>query len=425
MKKKSFLLILTAVITFTTACGNSEGSYELTLSTQQMESLGKSKDKEIKMTEVSDKDTITKFNEFGLDLFSSNANTENPVISPLSAYLALHMVAEGADGNTKTEFETVLGNLNMQRKLTALAKEDLISDTTDMTFSITDSAWIDDDLHVNEEWLENILSYEQTKAFQMNLSTQDAMEQMNQWVKNSTNGMIDKMIDEPLIDETRFVLFDAIYLKGKWKNEFSQEDTHDEEFYLAGNESITVPMMNQYEENYTYLENEDLEGAILPYKNSSLAFVAIKPKSFDTDIRTMMDNFSSNELLQFIQSGQNKLINLKLPTFEIAFEKNLNGSLQQLGIQDAFDPDRSDLSKIGETTSKNPMYVSLVYQKAKVNVNEEGTEAAAVTEIIGVETTACFEPVESYDLYFNQPFFYMIMDTQNQLPVFMGILDRP
>ena len=71
------------------------------------------------------------------------------------------------------------------------------------------------------------------------------------------------------------------------------------------------------------------------------------------------------------------------------------------------------------------MYVSLVYQKAKVNVNEEGTEAAAVTEIIGVETTACFEPVESYDLYFNQPFFYMIMDTQNQLPVFMGILDRP
>lgn len=416
MKKKQIFILLLSMMTMLTGCGNSYKSSELKVSL--------AKEEPVQEEEISE-ESVIKLNTFGLDLFKANEDDRNPVLSPLSAYLALHMVAEGADEKTKDEFEALMGSVEEQKVIAAIAKKELPSNTSDMIFTIADSAWIDDDFHVNKEWLENVIADKQDKAFQLNLSTEDAMNQMNQWVKDSTDGMIEKMITDPLPDSTRLVLFDALFMKGKWNTPFKKEDTQMEDFYLSADQTIQVSMMNQYDEAYAYLENDWLEGCILPYKNSSFAFVACKPKNQDTDIRTALDRLSATELLELVQTGQEKQLNLKLPSFEIAYEKTLNNSLMQLGLVDVFDPEKANLSKMGTTTTNNPIYVDLVYQKAKVNVDEEGTKAAAVTEVAMLEATAYIEPEEVYDLYFNQPFFYMILDTKNQIPVFMGIIDQP
>lgn len=237
--------------------------------------------------------------------------------------------------------------------------------------------------------------------------------------------MIDKMMDEPLDDDSRLVLFNALYMEGKWEKTFEKENTMEEEFHVNPVEVINVSMMNKYSEYFYCFENDMLEGCLLPYKDCSLEFIALKPKSIDTSIRNVLDGLSADELLELIQNGQERMINLKLPSFEIAYEKSLNDSLCKLGLTDAFNSDSENLVKIGSSKTGYPIYVSLVYQKAKVKVDEEGTQAAAVTEILCAAGSACIELEEVYDLYFNQPFFYMIMDTENQIPVFMGIMDRP
>lgn len=420
MKKKMITILFSFFMITLTGCSNHNNpsitSTELQVNSQEQTPIE---------GQPVEQDEMQPLLSFSFNLFKENINGKNPVLSPLSAYLALHMLAEGSDHHTKEELEFVLGSLEYQNRITAFAKNTLISNSDDLIFSISDSAWIDDDLQVNEEWLKNVLTDRHEQAFQMDLSTDQAMQQINNWVKDSTHDMIARMIENPLPTETRLVLFNALYMKGKWQNPFEHNNTFEEIFHINTNDFTTVSMMNQYEESYSYFENDLLEGTILPYQNSSLAFVACKTKEQNGNIRELIGNMSEEDLIALLQSSNTRLLNLKLPTFEISCERTLNDSLKKLGINDAFDPERADLSKIGETSAQNPLFVSLVYQKAKVNVNEEGTEAAAVTEILCVESAAYCDPVDVYNLYFNQPFFYMIFDTEHQIPVFLGIVDAP
>lgn len=375
--------------------------------------------------------------KFGYELFAQNINDQNPVLSPVSAYLALAMAGCGADGATADEFINVLGGMDV-------FSDDIMHHMPQsgdlLTLSLSNSAWIDDAFIVDTEWLGMIKSLMCAEAFQADLSTEDAMRSMNDWIDRQTNGMIDKMIEQPLDAMARLVLFDTLYFKGKWETPFEAENTHIEDFYIdrQRNQTVQAEMMNLYWTYLDFVSNDFAEGVILPYQNNpeeelepgqsveyqeaKLAFVALKPTD-DGDIRDLYSKLTVENIKTMLQNRQNVMTHLKLPKFEVTFDKVLNNSLYHMGLTECFDEEKADFTKMGKTKSGYNLYISLVRQKAKIIVDEEGTEAAAVTEIDMRDGGVFMADLK--ELYFNEPFLYMIMDMERELPLFIGIMDNP
>ncbi len=366
--------------------------------------------------------------KFGYDLFAQCIQDPNPVLSPVSAYLALSMAGCGADGTTQEEFYDVLGNdmmaLSHDMMSTLPAEGDLLN------LSIADSAWIDDAFIVDDTWLGTIDSLMDAETFQTDLSTKETMNEINRWVDDKTNGLIDKMLDRPLDEMARLALFNTVYFKGKWEFPFDANDTHKEDFYLDREQRTAeqVQMMNLYRTDLDYLATDFAEGVILPYQknnggedNENLVFVALKPTG-DGDVRDVYAKLTSEVINSILVNRQTETVNVKMPKFEITFDKELNGALSNMGLSSCFDIEKANFDRLGKIQDDNNLYISLVRQKAKIIVDEEGTEAAAVTEAI----MACGAALEqSRQVSFNEPFVYMIMDMDKEIPLFVGILDNP
>lgn len=375
-------------------------------------------------------DSYAAIQNFGYNLFRESLTDENPVLSPVSAYLALSMAGMGADGNTRTEFLNLLGEDMMALSDDMMNALSVNSDS--LNLSLANSAWIDDEYIVDEAWLGTIRSLLDAEAFQTDISSSDAMDNMNSWIKDATNGLIEKMIEEPLHQDARLALFNTIYFKANWISPFEKEDTCTEAFTLADGQTIAVDMMNKYHAHFAYLSNDIAEGIVLPYYgyndksgelDANLAFVALKPKG-EAAVREMCDKLTDEVVKDLLVNRQTTWVNIKLPKFEIAFEQELNERLQNMGLIEAFDEDYANFDRMGQTKSGNNLYISLVCQKAKVIVDEEGTEAAAVTEV-AMDSTASELIAEPINVYFDEPFFYMIMDMDKEIPLFIGIIDNP
>lgn len=383
-------------------------------------------------------DSYEGLQDFGYDLFAQNIQNKNPVLSPVSAYLALSIAGSGAAGTTKEEFYNVLG-AEME-----VYSDDMMNNLPQdgelLSLSIANSAWIDDEFHVDENWLGTIHSLMNAEAFRADLSTKEAMDSMNAWISYKTNGMIDQMLEKPLDSWTRLVLFDTVYFKGRWEKPFEANNTHREDFYIDRALGITeqVDMMKQYQINLDYISSDFAEGVILPYKNNpeegfeayqsieyrepQMALIVLKPTD-GGDIREVYGQITGSTMKKMLSDRQNEIVNLKIPKFEVTFDRELNQSLVNMGLRTCFDIKQADFTNMGTTQSDGNLYISLVRQKAKIIVDEEGTEAAAVTEI-DIRDGAGFSP-ESKDLFFNEPFLYMIMDMEREIPVFIGIMDNP
>lgn len=374
-------------------------------------------------------DSYESVQKFGYDLFAQSIQDKNPVLSPVSAYLALSMAGCGADGKTKAEFYSVLGNDMMSLSddmMNALpAKGELLN------LSIANSVWMDDEFIVNDTWLGTIQSLMDAQVFQTDLATEKTMKAINNWIADQTNGLIDRMLSEPLDEQIRLALFNTVYFKGKWQISFEPVNTYKEDFYLDKEQDVTeqVDMMHLYLTDLDYIANDFAEGIILPYQKNegsgdNLAFVALKPTA-GGDVRDMYSKLTNEVVSDIMGKKQTCLVNLKLPKFEITFDKELNEALSNMGLVECFDIGKADFDQIGKTESGDNLYIGLVRQKAKIIVDEEGTEAAAVTEVLMRCGAAMMEPQEPKEVYFNEPFLYMIMDMDKEIPLFVGILDSP
>ncbi len=383
-------------------------------------------------------ESYERLQRFGYDLFAQNIQDQNPVLSPVSAYLALSIAGSGADSATREEFDSVLGadmavySGDMMNSLPRSGER--------LELSIANSVWIDDEFHVDDVWMGMVRSLMDAEAFQADLSTEAAADSMNRWIAAKTNGMIDQMLEDPLDRWTRLVIFDTVYFKGRWEKPFEAQNTHREDFCVDKAQGITeqVDMMNQYWSSLDYISNDFAEGVILPYQNNpeegfeqhqsipyrdaKMALIVLKPRS-GGDIRDVYGRMTMEAMESMLSNRQNEIINLKLPRFEVTFDKELNKCLHDMGLRTCFDPVRADFTRMGTTQSDANLYISLVRQKAKIIVDEEGTEAAAVTEIDMRD--GCGTLSEPKDLFFNEPFLYMVMDMEQKLPVFIGILDDP
>ena len=376
--------------------------------------------------------------DFGYDLFRLSADETNPVLSPVSAYLSLAMAGMGAEGDTREQFADVLG-----ADMTVFADDMMnsyLADEESMTLRAGNSAWIDEGFDVSEEWLGEIRSLMDAQAFRADLSGEEAMNAVNAWISANTEGLIDGMPENPFDDRTALALINTLYFKADWLNPFDGQATARESFMPDGTDAVETDMMNKYAEHCDYIANDFAEGVILPYRSASgtnIAFVAIKPAMLPYpeaaagegaaadvmipakyDIRTVYDKLTSEVINDMIEGRTDRPVNLKLPVFEISFERKLNDDLIRMGLDKAFG-DSADFSGIGDGLS-----ISLVLQQSKIIVDEAGTEAAAATLTAEAESSMA-EPTDVVNVYFNEPFLYMVMDMDRKTPLFIGIMDNP
>lgn len=360
----------------------------------------------------------------GLMQYAAAQEAENPVLSPLSAYLCLAMLMPGANENTKTEFEKILGaDWDYVSALAADIAAQLEKTGGSTKLDLANSIWTDDDKAViEEEWLKTVKAYFGPDIYSADLPSDGALKAINKWVNDKTNGMIPKLHDDNYDKDTIMVLLNALYMKADWAHKFDAESTYDREFTKADGSAVTVPFMNMYEAYESYIKTEDAEGIMLPYDDGRLAFIALKPGSGDA--RGYASSLTGAKLKELIAAAKaDTFVTVNMPKFSTGYSVYLTDALKAMGMTDAFDPDLADLSGAGRGVD-GPLYISYVFQRVKVDVDEEGTEAAAVTEIATAE--GCALPAdEPIVLTFDKPFVYAIVDTETGVPLFAGVMENP
>lgn len=420
MKRKSLIALLIIMgMSAMTGCGKTTQSTKVENLTQDLDtSISTDYDEQ-------NSDSVEKFS---YQLFSENMEETNPVLSPVSAYLALTMAGVGADGNTRQEFNSLLGEdmLDVSHDLMNSLSENDKTDNGELSLSLANSAWLEEGFEADKEWLDTVKSLMDADVYRTALSTQDAKNAMNQWISEKTKGLIPTLLSEPLSEDARLALFNTIYFKGNWEQTFNKAEN--EKFKKEDGTQVKAKMMHIDYECFDYVENDVARGVFMNYKtitdaSGHYAMLALLPKD-DMSVRDMYENLTqdSDFIHTLAEQKDYKSVNLSFPKFEITYEKTLNDSLINMGLKDAFDEKSADFSLL--SPSDDRLYISTILQKAVVNVDEEGTEAAAVTAVL-FETTSLGPSEVPIEVYFDRPFLYMIVDMDQEIPLFIGIMDNP
>lgn len=364
-----------------------------------------------------------------------SSKEENPVISPLSAYLALALVADGAKGNTKTQFDSVLGKNMLSTRIHQLT-ESFAKISGNTKLSIADSIWLDDLFTANDSWLSNMVNYYDAEIFQADLSTNTARQEINRWVSKKTKKLIPSMFKENLEEDVALLLINTIYLKAKWMNPFDSALTDQRTFTNENGKEIKTKFMNQYRSYCSYFKSKDADIVILPYDDERLSMIAILPKG-DMTARELAKKLTEKKISNYIKNAEPTYSNLHFPKFTMQYSKKMNDILIEIGLEDAFSPSKADFTGLGTTgNEKDSLYISEVLQEIKIKVKEDGTQAAAATDI-SMKTTGGVPTEKAKEITFDKPFLYLIVDTKTpfgendldkesnfNIPLFMGMVTK-
>ncbi len=358
--------------------------------------------------------------ELGFELLRANAGAENPVVSPVSAYFALAMAANGGGGETLSQLEGLLGGSMDEVNAACSALQRHLRETAGSTvLTSANSMWVDEGTQVEDGYLAAVTGALDSEVYRCDLST--AMDDINSWVKKETKGLIPKLLEEPLGPETAMVLMNALYLNAAWQEEFDPYDTFERPFH-TGRGDVRTDFLNALPTEQTYLQGEGMEGVLLPYDDGKTAFVALRPTDGRTG-RELARDLDGETFGRVLESGSQVKMDLGLPKFTAECSWELKDALESLGVTDAFDMAKADFSAMGSRDGQ-PLYLSRVVQKVKLAVNEKGTEAAAVTAAVMDAGSAMPEepPVE---LIFDTAFVYAVVDLESGAPLFLGLYTGP
>lgn len=373
----------------------------------------------------SDSKIVTANNKFGTKIFSEILKTDkdkNIFISPTSILFALSMTYNGAKGNTKAEFEKALELSGMSteeinKSANALIRT-LVNADSSVKLDIANSLWGKTGVKFNPDFIKTNEDFYKATTNTLDFSSSEAAKMINSWVSNSTQGKITKIIDGNIDSNTLLFLINAIYFKGEWTNKFDKELTKSENFNLIGGTTKKVEMMSLYEK-LPYYKGEKFQALSLPYGKENISMYIFLPDS-DSNLDEFNSNLSEENLTTWFKEFSKRDGSLKLPKFKLEYEKSLKDSLKALGLSSAFEsPDFSNM--FTDSTSAS---ISEVKHKTFVEVNEEGTEAAAVTGVT-VGATSVMPSNEPYNMNCDKPFFYAIRDNNSGTILFMGEVTEP
>ncbi len=377
---------------------------------------------------VAEKEVVGSANTFGLRLLEKLSEVEGPgeniFISPLSISMALGMTLNGAKENTLAEMKDVLGfsglsieeiNESYRGLLDLLPHID-----PDVEMLIANSIWYREGFPVLDEFIGINKEYFDAEVEGLDFSAPDASDIMNDWVEQKTNGLIDSIVPDNIHPLTMMFLINAMYFKGNWTLPFDEDDTHDAEFRLTDGSTVDVKMMRQ-ESEYRYHQSSDFSIIDIPYGDEYYSMTVVLPPE-GVSIYEFIASMNSNSWESWLAAipDEGREINLYLPRFTLEYEKSLPEILEAMGMVDAFDADYADFTGMYDKMKEyRNLFIADVMHKTFVDVNEEGTEAAAATS---VEMRLDSAP-PSFRV--DRPFLMAIRERSSDAILFIGKIVNP
>lgn len=374
---------------------------DLTEGISKNESASKAPDDEFKAAASS----------FAAELFKDNySKGKTTLVSPLSVLTALALVQNGAQGNTLAQLEQALGGLDRDT-LNAYMRAycDFLTESDEL--KIANSVWTDSSAEAKRAFLQKAVDSYSAQLFSAPLSDPKTVESINSWVKKNTDGMIPKII-EKADRYAVMMLVNAIAFDAKWETPYTNDDIEKLEFNSYSGKLKKTEFMCSTEN--IYLKDGGAVGFMKPYKNGRFAFAALLPNE-DVNIDDYIASLSGEKLMKIFSSAKkNEEVDVKMPKFKAEYSTQLIDTLKKMGVKDAFDSKTADFSSLVENRDA---YIATVVHKTFIEVDEKGTRAAAST-LVGADTMSLMEP---YSVCLNRPFVYMIVDTETNLPLFIGV----
>ena len=361
--------------------------------------------------------------KFGFKLFQEvlkQDSNKNVFISPTSIAIALSMTYNGASGKTQQAMANALEFQGMSlqdiNQANEVLKATLEKADPDIQLSIANSLWARQGIPFKPEFMQKNQQFYGATVTDLDFAKPDAPNVINNWVKENTNGKIDQIVNQLKPDDVLF-LINAIYFKGKWTKPFDKSQTDERPFYLSDGSHKPHPMMSQLG-RYRYYENEAFQAVSLPYGKGHLSLYVFLPKK-NTNLDSFQQQLSLQNWQQWMNQFQMRSGSIQLPRFKFDYNIQLNNALKALGMEEAF----SDGANFSNMTSAS-VAIDEVKHKTFVEVNEEGTEAAAVTSV-GVTLTSAPMPESPFQMVVDRPFFCAIRDNQTGTVLFMGSIREP
>ncbi|OGS53520.1 MAG: hypothetical protein A2Y20_01565 [Firmicutes bacterium GWF2_51_9] len=344
-------------------------------------------------------------------LIQDESSDKNVFMSSLSIYVALAMASHGTAGNTYKQFADLLIPANIDQagwfdQLRALQGNLNVQDP--VIIKLANSLWMREDFKdkVKPAFLQRNQDYFGAMIAAMDFAKDSALDEINGWVEKNTNNLIKKTLDK-IDPSTVMFLINTIYFKADWLNQFDKAETKDGIFH--GKTDVTVSYMNQTS-SFNYYEDDAMQAILLPYKGNKTGMVVVLGKDETAPITT------SDMLNRLLDDMQSASVTLKLPKVDLATKEILNDKLIAMGLSDAFTGGGADFSELSED---GDLYIAEVLHKARLMIDEKGTEAAAVT-VIDIRETSI--EIGDYEMTVDRPYQIFIVDLENKLILFNGII---
>ena len=382
---------------------------------------------EVRKTTYDEDSYSNDYNKYAFNIMSVTASGEdddtNIMISPASVMFAMDLCAAGANGDTLDQINGLFTESGDPLEQQAFASEmmDKINGADKIDFNCANAIWNNSEI-VGDKISQDYVDYV-GDTFEAEITaakfTDKTADEINEWVSEQTDGMIEDLIEE-LPPETAMVLVNAIAFEGEWEVAYEDYQVGDGEFTASSGDTQDVTML--YSTEGIYFETDKATGFMKCYEGGDYAFIAILPADESISANVFVQDFTGEDYIEFINSKTSEYdVYTMLPEFENDYKASLVGILQEMGVEDAFIEGTADFTGI---SSKNMLYITDVIHQTHIEVDKNGTKAAAATAVL-MEDAACEMPadVPSVEVYCDRSFAYAIVDVETMNPIFIGTVN--
>ena len=356
--------------------------------------------------------------DFALSLLrEERSGSVSVLLSPVSILNALGMVANGASGTTLKQIETATGmSLHQLNDFLYTYRMSLPADSKTCKAALANSAWLRDTFRVEDAFLRSCVNYYSAEVYRSAFDG-GLVTDLNRWVSKKTDGMISDLLEKEPGAQTMLYLVNAACFDAKWETPYTKENVRtDGIFTAASGKRQTADYLDSHET--IYLSGNNVSGFLKPYDGGKYAFVALVPDEGVT-LADYLRNLTGEHLYQLITDHHYADVQASIPKFTARSELELEEPLRAAGISDLFDVSAADLRGLGSAPNGNTLYVNSVLHKTYLELDENGTKAAAATSLeAGAGAAPPSEDVKTVTL--DRPFLYMVVDTHACGPLFMG-----
>ena len=359
-------------------------------------------------------DSAARTADFAVRLFrESIVPGENTLVSPLSVFAALAMTVNGAKGETKAQMEAVLGMTAEELNEFFRSYAAALSDTKKCKLRLANSIWFTDKngFSADRDFLQTNADYYGADAYKAPFND-TTLKDINNWVKDKTDGMIPDILDE-IPSNALMYLVNALAFEAEWEDVYKKDQVESGKFTREDGTVKNVKFM--YSSESKYIEDELATGFIKYYAGGQYAFAALLPNE-GVSVAEYIAALDGAKLRNTLGSAQRGVVKAALPKFETEFKTELSEVLKSMGMPIAFDEDNADFSGLG--TADVNIYIGRVLHKTFISVGEQGTRAGAATVVEMLGKNAMPEVIKQ--VYLDRPFVYMLIDTQTNVPFFIG-----